>query len=368
MVFFNGGPANNSHSSYVLLTHRQKWDSEWAKIPFIFVDQRGTGCSDPYPQGKSDETLKTLSNYGSRAIIEDSKQIRKKLGIAQWKVFGQSYGAFIVHRYMTIHPESIVSAHAHAGIITSDPIQRLTGRIRSQNRVVETYLNDFPSDREILKTLNKALIPSKCFYNDSKTDSVCGPDALSPFIKLLGFTEQWLRLHIELNLLVRNGALDDRRMQEFLNQEVFVPPTPGHSTGVALSVIGWTDRNVAPTNMQTCPKVYFTLGQEGTPANLSLLNECQPFMVGPYTGKSSTYERINQMPQDLLTITDFKASLIAHSSTPFYLYSGAKDTYVPVDDYKEELDAVGALVHYTHFIGTGHDGFMDETQVWSDLL
>ena len=41
IVFFNGGPAADSHSSYLLLTRLQQMDDKWASLPFIFFDQRG---------------------------------------------------------------------------------------------------------------------------------------------------------------------------------------------------------------------------------------------------------------------------------------------------------------------------------------
>jgi pimeloyl-ACP methyl ester carboxylesterase len=51
-------------------------------------------------------------------------------------------------------------------------------------------------------------------------------------------------------------------------------------------------------------------------------------------------------------------------------YSGSLDPYVPVSNFKEELDAVQSLtnVKYTNFNGTGHDGFFDEPQVWKELI
>lgn len=371
VVFFNGGPASNSHSSYYILTREQDSDSAWSRIPFIFIDQRGTGCSSGYPQGRDLGILERLTHYGSRGIVEDAEAIRKKLGLEKWKIFGQSYGAFIVHRYMTLHPESIVSASAHAGVINSDPIFRLTGRIRSQNRVIEDYLNNYPSDREVLKTLSAALTPQYCFQSPkNKNYSVCGADLIDPLLSNLGFVDQWLTLHKQFNLLVKNKALNQARVQEFVNEYVFPPSEEGRSTGVANLVIAWSDRNVAFTDYDNCSKVYANLSAQGEKPETWLFNECYASLQPGRPAESYPLRDLikSQIRQDLLTVQAFKSSLQSNPGIPFYLYSGAKDAYVPVDVFSEELDAVRELVHYTHFLGTGHDGFYTEPQVWDDLV
>src|SRR5262245_43861112 len=44
-VFFNGGPGFDSHSSYDTIEPLEAPQS----LSMIYIDQRGTGCSDPYP-------------------------------------------------------------------------------------------------------------------------------------------------------------------------------------------------------------------------------------------------------------------------------------------------------------------------------
>jgi hypothetical protein len=64
----------------------------------------------------------------------------------------------------------------------------------------------------------------------------------------------------------------------------------------------------------------------------------------------------------------FKTALQVMPAGSFYLYSGEKDCFVPKEGFVEEITAVGPLLHYTHFMNSGHEGFYTENQVWNDLL
>lgn len=369
VVFFNGGPAGNSHSSYTILTRQQHLDNAWSRIPFIFIDQRGTGCSDAYPQGSSAETLHRLAHYGTRGIVSDAELIRQQLRIKKWKVFGQSYGAFLVHRYVVMAPDSVEAAYAHAGVITSDPFARVLGRIRAQNRVIETYLGDFPSDREVLTKIDAQLTPDVCFAHVGFSKSICGLEAIEPLLMELGFVDNWMNMHARFDLLLKDGKLDRRRVGELLNRTWFVPAEKGRDSEIASMVLAWSDRNVANEDKDTCEKIYAQLRNEGAKPEAWLFNECSaPIQTGEPGTKPLEQEIKSLLPQDLLTLNDFKNTLTSHPNLPFYLYSGAKDAYVPVDDYAEELGQVRSLIRYTHFLGTGHDGFYTEARVWEDLL
>src|SRR6185437_2571077 len=45
IVFFNGGPSMSSHTSEETF----QANPAAAELDLIYIDQRGTGCSDPYP-------------------------------------------------------------------------------------------------------------------------------------------------------------------------------------------------------------------------------------------------------------------------------------------------------------------------------
>ena len=79
------------------------------------------------------------------------------------------------------------------------------------------------------------------------------------------------------------------------------------------------------------------------------------------------YEAL-QFQNNFLTMDDFKKGLTVLNPVNFYLYSGEKDTFVPKDNFAEELAAVGSSINYAHFMNSGHEGYRTEQKVWDDLV
>src|SRR5438874_806029 len=99
-----------------------------------------------------------LTHYGSTGIVSDAEPIRKHLfKDAPWKIFGQSYGAYIVHRYVTQAPDSIISASAHGDAILPDPLRRFTNRIEAQQSVLNGYLSFYPDDASVIQVIDQKL-------------------------------------------------------------------------------------------------------------------------------------------------------------------------------------------------------------------
>jgi pimeloyl-ACP methyl ester carboxylesterase len=71
-----------------------------------------------------------------------------------------------------------------------------------------------------------------------------------------------------------------------------------------------------------------------------------------------------------MTIEQLKNAMTANTNVHLYLYSGQLDSYVPVENFAEQLAVVKDLpnVHYTHFNGTGHNGYNTEPKIWTDLI
>lgn len=369
VVFFNGGPASDSHGSFSSLSEAQKIFDPDKTLSLIFVDQRGTGCSDLFPQGKSPEILERLSHYGTRGIVADAEAIRKKLiGDTPWRIFGQSYGAFINHRYVTIAADGVLSSHSHANTINSNGFQRLKERITSQVRVSDIYFTHFPSDRLLLQKLQSELTLEKCY--SSGKQKVCGIDVISYFAEQLGFSYKWIKLHQWLNLIATPEGIDEVGMKRFLATFVFLPSNPLESKSTAKRVIGWVDRNIESTNFESCSKIAADLAGEGVTLQGPYFTECSVSLQLARVSKNNNMDAIHSIPQDKLTIEDLAANLQRHPNLQFYLYSGQLDPYVPVRNFSEELSAIGTLsnVHYTNFDGTGHDGFSQEPLVWKNLL
>jgi pimeloyl-ACP methyl ester carboxylesterase len=128
VVFFNGGPSFDSHGVSQML---ESLEGSTA-LTFVYIDQRGTGCSDPYPSVKTDAAR--LPFYGSRAIVQDAEAIRSRVfgPFTRWHAFGQSYGGFIVHRYLEIAPQGLSGAFAHGASVMSLPEAWVASRLRSR--------------------------------------------------------------------------------------------------------------------------------------------------------------------------------------------------------------------------------------------
>jgi len=380
VVFFNGGPGSNSHSSFSNFTNNQYILDPNKDVSMIYIDQRGNGCSDFYPQVKDQknpdqETLERLSLYGSKGIVSDAEAIRKKLiGDKPWIAFGQSYGAFIVHRYIETAPQSLKSAFAHANTIDTDGYERLKNRISSQLRVMSTYFKTYPDDQAALDTLRNKLDLKTCFQDTETKQKICGYYILQLIpSKILGFNNDWPRLHQWIQIMVQNGDVRDEGIQLFLKTLYFAPNNPNNNKNWAMSVIDWSDRNVPPLGPYYCTKIKNDLEKEKS-INLSeAYTECMSSLqwaansTTPPVDESLT---IQGMPQDLMTVDLLSTALKSNPALQFFWYSGQKDTYVPVENYQEELAAIKDLpnVHYTNFTGTGHDGYESEPKVWLDLI
>lgn len=375
VLFFNGGPAADSHLSYQLFDDKIRDLGIGKQISLIYMDQRGTGCSSPYPEGNDPEILRRLKNYGSRSIVQDAEALRSKLfgPATPWKIYGQSYGAHIVHRYVSLYPESIRGAYAHANTLNSDPIARLAARIYSQHRVLELYLKKYPKDRGAFAMLDQILSdPSYCIeYNGNQ--NICGFSISEAIIPILTFSQKWAQLHDLINSMIRfqpqPGIFSPSRKDIVAFVKKYIPPS-NESVSWALAVLNEYDRNLVPQDLEFCTQAYQYIEKQFNikPQEMHI-NECQaalqfqlasnkrPFVLEALAGQ-----------KDFLTLTSFKHVLLKMNLGALFLYSGERDCLVPKESFVEEVEFLGDAIRYTHFPNSGHEGFVTEPQIWIDLI
>jgi len=89
LVFLHGGPGGGC-----LPHHRRYFDPAFWRVALF--DQRGAGRSKP-TAGLTDNTTQHL--------VADLEQLRKRLGIARWLLFGGSWGSTLALAYAQAHPE-----------------------------------------------------------------------------------------------------------------------------------------------------------------------------------------------------------------------------------------------------------------------
>jgi len=91
ILFLHGGPGAGATA-----THRRFFDPAHYRI--VIFDQRGAGRSTP---------LGELADNGTEALVGDIERLRAERGIADWIVFGGSWGSTLALAYATTHPDRV---------------------------------------------------------------------------------------------------------------------------------------------------------------------------------------------------------------------------------------------------------------------
>jgi pimeloyl-ACP methyl ester carboxylesterase len=360
VVFYNGGPGSDSHASAQLLERL----FDVARQSFVYIDQRGTGCSDPFPTEATEESVERLTHYGSTEIVKDSEVVREKLlgAGSKWKVFGQSYGGLITHRYAMTAPASVAGAFAHGFSVMKDATQWLKLRVKSQKRVSELYFTTYPNDRARLAKLRESISEGLCF-TDGGT-KVCGRKLTDALTIFLGFSDAWGSLHQNIIAMMGpDGKLNQAALEKFVRNYVF--GVYNHN-GLAASVISVVEISNGQSDADSCRAVQAELTVEGEDPESWPINECR-LLTGMENNQWA--EVLKSIKISLaMTPDQLKASLEKNPKLPFHLYSGEKDVFVPYETFQEEVKALGSRINYRQFPNSGHEGFHTEQDVWQDML
>lgn len=373
VVFFNGGPGQHSHDAMNILQRAQRIFDAKKSLSFIFIDQRGTGCSDFYPQGSSDAVLRRLSYYGSRGIVADAEAIRKKhYGTRPWVIFGQSYGAHIVHKYVTLFPSSVKAAFGHGNSLNTSPFDRLKFRIAGQMRVMDEYLKLYPEDIKPLGILAQELELDVCYsYGVRKDKKACGWEITEDFVSsFLGSSMNWPKMHQWLNAVTDEETINKSNLQNYV-ETFFEEENEVWSKRWASRVISWVDRNTAPYDRRHCSFIQLELSMEEIELEGHAYTECSSILQDPKSNFDNWGRKmVKFLPQDTLTIESFKRVMKSNLRLRFYLYSGQLDPFVPVESFTEELKEMEGVQNfiYRNFTSSGHEGYQTEGKIWRDLI
>jgi pimeloyl-ACP methyl ester carboxylesterase len=357
VVFYNGGPGSDSHGSAALLDSKDFSQD----VDFIFIDQRGTGCSSQFPSDKNEATVQRLKAWGSRGIVGDSEAVRKHLyGNRKWRAFGQSFGGFVVHRYLEVSPEGLDRGIAHGASLMSDAADWLVERIRSQKRVGDSYFEKFPNDREIIKMAQREIHPDHCW--ESGDTKACGPMVLDSLTIMLGFQSQWPSLHsIIKSLRNLDGSLNTKTLELVVQRLVFGVYGSG---GLAGNVISKMELAPGYDDYSGCVEVMKRLREAGENPDAYEINECR--LLG---GMKSPYpELVKNVSAQPISLPKLVERLSAPSAPLFYLFSGQQDVFVPYATFDEEVRTLGSLVRYKSFPLSGHEGFYSEEEVTNSVV
>jgi proline iminopeptidase len=91
VVFLHGGPGGG-----IVPDYRRYFDPTVYRV--VLFDQRGSGQSTPHANLEENTTWH---------LVADIEQLRERLGISEWMVFGGSWGSTLALAYAETHPERV---------------------------------------------------------------------------------------------------------------------------------------------------------------------------------------------------------------------------------------------------------------------
>ena len=174
IFWLHGGPGAAATDSLALGVRGPLAPSRQER-DLVFVDQRGTGGSNPLkcnleddPQDMQDffgelfprdkvlkcrqklEKIADLKLYTTPIAMDDLEEVRSALGYGKINLFGASYGTFAAQIYMRRHPESVRSV-VLVGVATPNIKQPLLFP-RSAQHAMELLFTDCAADELCRKT------------------------------------------------------------------------------------------------------------------------------------------------------------------------------------------------------------------------
>jgi pimeloyl-ACP methyl ester carboxylesterase len=360
LVYFNGGPGASAHSMHRYLARKPDFE----KIPFLFIDQRGTGCSTPLPEAVfSPEGIQKMALYGARAIVEDAEAIRKFVfKRVKWRIFGQSFGGLIVHRYLELHPEGLTHAFSHGASLMTDSILWTEYRAKSFKRVGDLYFKQYPEDRELILRA-RSIFPNNYCVTTSLF-RICGAALLDD----LGWSAlsnpsfgYWEKLHDQIqSLILPSGELN----MEFIRTR-FTSSTGGESDILLVDVVPAREAPGGLCNTWSCEVAIPNLIEKGEDPSSWEFSECRNALA---IERTYDYQLVrNVVGEDYPSLIKVWENLTKYSKIRFNLYSAEKDTFAPLQSFEEEVKLLGDRINYREF-SSGHSSFFEEPQVWKDIL
>jgi len=143
LLYIHGGPGYATVDYFFpYFPQSRTWPAFRKTRDIVFFDQRGTGRSEPGFCPELSRAMQEIQQdapparealdrskaafaacrpemlaqgfdfgaYNSSATVEDAEDLRRVLGVAQWNVYGISYGTLVGLEYLRRHPESVRAA------------------------------------------------------------------------------------------------------------------------------------------------------------------------------------------------------------------------------------------------------------------
>ncbi len=364
VVFFNGGPGSDSHSSISILGKNKNYDD----FDLYFIDQRGTGCSES-PPVESDpiKTINRSAFYGASSIIKDAEVIRKTyFKDKPWRIFGQSFGGLIVYKYLMLAPEGVDAAFVHGMSLQSNPRAWTENRLLGLKRVQEEYFKKYPEDKKTI-TVAKSLINAKqCYQSSIKDFEICGPSIIDSLFSLLPFSNAWGATHktiseldavisakmgpMSFGLFSLGFALKTQFLPQIYKQVTpFIAALGNISSGADI--------------VDICQNAMERLEVRGFNLQDWTLMDCRLLVNMNVTWRRDLK---NLTKRDDMVLPQLKTAQ-NKNNIRLNIYSGAFDSAVPEETFREMSRALPNNTSYTSFPNSGHEGYYSEPKIAEDL-
>lgn len=365
VLFLNGGPGGNSVAPYKNFEAAQKNLPESEQIPFIYMDQRGAGCSEEYPTESDLATARELLNYSSRAIVEDAESLRKRLlGGKRWIIYGASYGGNIVSRYIILHPEALAAAFSFAQPISNEAW--MENRMLDQQKDWLRHLQEFPDDAQKLSNLKMLIPKDHCVTVGNQR--LCGSQSLDGLVLYLGLRQDD-KLHEFLDKAVsRDNVVDLGVVDEFTRDITFGVFADG---GIAQVLISRKDMQEGLSDAQEGKVAIAALEKKGIDYNEWPITELRLNQAFENPEEQTLIGKLGPDSVDPIDLIQLGESLQRNPGLNYYVYAGKEDSFSPYEAVSAAVSKVWAVpgVHMTFkALDGGHEQFKKSRELFSDIL
>lgn len=388
VLWFNGGPGMAAHTHSAKKVPKTKEepekvvpgavDSRMQDYTMVYPDQRGTGCSDSLPP-QTKEGVQKLRHYLSRDIVLDAEALREKLFGAKSKVsiMGQSFGSMILHRYLAVAPQSLISVHAHGYAPLKNPQENALVRVMAHKRSLDLFLETHDEDFNLRKTLSEVkekLTEENCITKNGR--KICGDKMVDYFFIYIGFKKYWpVFAKLVSSWVDKTGQVDLEKVKKSVSNVAFNMlhfDTPG----ALLNTVMNRYEAYVPDQGVSLKEFYRSLYRlveigQGDPNEWLMRDESGLQLASGDVDETGVFDYADSFElkkTDPIRPKDVKASLEKYPNIKFFLYSGELDTFSPPYIYKdmEEVCKGSSNWKYYSFKGLGH-GSCFEPKVFKDV-
>jgi pimeloyl-ACP methyl ester carboxylesterase len=370
VIYLNGGPGTSSWGIKKSFSRNDQLAKEFSHFSFIFMDQRGTGCSTPLHLSPSLASVERLANYGPRQIVSDAEVIRNFLiGPQKWHVVGSSFGSITIPYYLSYYPEGLLSAHSLVGHVMDSPrdMQHWTETMTiAQIERLKHFFIERPTLETKLKT-TLSLMPED-FCVEREQNSVCGRRIFSMFWNILGFARTAESYEKNLD---RFTTSDGTPQFELLKNTVFEMmdfSSPEYPLTEVIYRLHMSDGTGERKNLLRLKTLLPPLGYEEEFIDLTQQSFFALFSSQQWHSAIDDYVQSHPVPSDRDLFKNISKNLTLYPTLDYFMYAGELDFVFPPAVFERSREEFGAYAnfHFSILKNTTHVGISKE--VFENLI